>query len=262
MKLKSNAARLLWLLAISACTTASAPAPGPRKLEVLVVTGGHGFKAQPFFRMFDENPDIHYVTARQDQAAEAYDRTDLASFDVVVLYDSPSRISEAQKGRFLALFERGTGLLVMHHALLSYQDWPIYERVVGGKYALDDTRSGDRLIPGSDCAKDLGDLGQKGCKSDVVIPVTVNAAPHPTTAGLGPFTIVDELYLDLHLGTDIQPLLGTGSQVLAWARQERNSRVVATILGHGPPAQENPAFARFLRQSIRWVARRPDHAGP
>jgi type 1 glutamine amidotransferase len=215
------------------------------------VTGGHGFQAQPFFRMFDEDPGISYVAARQEQAAEAYDREDLASYDVVVLYDSPSKISEAQKARLLALLQRGAGLVVLHHALLSYQDWPDYERIVGGKYALDDTREGDRLIPGSNC---WNEPGKKGCKSDVVIPVKVSA--HPTTAGLEPFTLVDELYTDMHMGADITPLLTTGTEVLAWTRQEGRSRVVTTILGHGPPAYQNPAFLRFLRQSIRWVAAR------
>lgn len=243
----------LTLSTLSACASAPAPPLGTRKLEVLVVTGGHGFKAQPFFRMFEENPDIHHVVAQQTEAAEAYDRDDLGRFDVIVLYDSPSRITEAQKRRFLALFDQGIGLVVMHHALLSYQDWPAYERVAGGKYALDDSKEGARVVPGSDCAKDPG---QQGCKSDVVIPVAVAAPAHPTTAGLGPFTLVDELYLGLHMAPDVEPLLVNGNQVLAWARREGKSRVVATLLGHGPPAYQNPAFVRFLRQSIAWVARR------
>ena len=234
------------------CAAAPPRAAQPRKLEVLVVTGGHGFKAQPFFRMFDQNPEIHYVTAQQDQAAEAFDRPDLDRFDVIVLYDSPSKITESQQARFLALFQRGTGLVVMHHALLSYQDWPPYRRIAGGQYAIDDQRVGDVVIPGSDCAKDPG---QKGCKTDVAIPLTVLAPAHPTTAGLTPFTVVDELYLDLHMADDITPLLGSKDEVVAWARQEGKSRIVATILGHGPPAYDNPGFARFLRQSIRWVAR-------
>jgi type 1 glutamine amidotransferase len=245
-------ARVALCLVLCACASAPARAPA-RKLEVLVVTGGHGFKAQPFFRMFEENPDIHYVTAKQDQAAEAYERADLDRFDVVVLYDSPSQITDAQKARFLSLFERGTGLVVMHHALLSYQDWPAYERIAGGKYALDDERVGDKVIPGSDCAKAPG---QKGCKPDVSFPVTILAPAHPTTAGLAPFTLVDELYTELHMGKDITPLLGTTDEVIAWSRQEGRSRVVATILGHGPAAYENPSFARFLRESIRWVAPR------
>jgi type 1 glutamine amidotransferase len=239
-------------LALAGCAAAPHQVPGSRKIEVLVVTGGHGFKEQPFFRMFDENPDIHYVTARQDQAAEAYDSADLARFDAIVLYDSPSRITPAQQARFLSLFQRGTGLVVLHHALLSYQDWPAYQRIAGGKYAIDDARAGDLVIPGSDCAKDPG---QKGCKADVSIPVTVLAPAHPTTAAMGPFTVIDELYTGLHMADDITPLLGTDKQVIAWSRQEGHSRVVATILGHGLPAYTNPSFTRFLRQSIRWVAR-------
>jgi len=56
---------LLVLMAVAGCAAAPARAPESHKLRVLVVTGGHGFKAQPFFRMFDEDPDITYVAAKQ-----------------------------------------------------------------------------------------------------------------------------------------------------------------------------------------------------
>src|SRR5689334_22622370 len=99
-----------------------------RKIKVLVLTGGHGFKAEPFFKMFSDNSDITFTADKQVNAAEAYDRADLFTYDVVVLYDSPSKITDAQKARFLALFDRGIGVVVLHHAYLSYPMWGEYER--------------------------------------------------------------------------------------------------------------------------------------
>ena len=233
--------------------SAAGAAEGSAPIKVLVVTGGHGFQPEPFFRMFQDNPDLTYTTAAQDKAAEAYDGEDLLSYDVVVLYDSPSTITDAQKARFLSLFDKGVGVIVLHHALLSYQGWPEYERIAGGKYVLDPEKESDPTVRGSNC---WNDPGQNGCKPDVTIPVRIVAKDHPVTAGLRDFTLTDELYLDVHMRPDVVPLAATGDEVLVWARDQGQSRVVATMLGHGPPAYADPSFRKLLAQSIRWVARR------
>ena len=108
-----------------------------KKLKVLVVTGGHGFQPESFFKLFSNNPAISYTSATETNAAEAWDRDDLLDYDVVLLYDFQRELNDAQKGKFLSLFNKGVGLVVLHHALLSYQHWPEYERIAGGKYLLD-----------------------------------------------------------------------------------------------------------------------------
>jgi uncharacterized protein len=240
-KLLSGA--LLAVLLSGACATAprqNAAAP----LRLLIVTGGHTFKAEPFFKMFTDDAGLTYAAATQDQAAEAYERPDLLDFDAVLLYDSPTEITEAQKARFRALFEKGIGVVVLHHALLSYQKWPEYERVAGGKYLLDVERNGDTVSP------------ESTYESDVEIPVTVVARAHPVTAGLSNFTLRDELYHGVRMGRDVVPLLSTGRETLAWARVEGRSRVFGTVLGHGRTAYEDARFRTLLSQAIRWVARR------
>jgi type 1 glutamine amidotransferase len=215
------------------------------KIKVLVVTGGHGFQAQPFFQMFDENAQIVYTAATQTAAAEAYDRDDLFSYDVVVLYDSPSEITDAQKARFRGLFQRGIGLVVLHHALLSYQKWPEYERVAGAKYLLDDEKVGEKVV-----------TPESTYQPSVDIPVKIAAPDHPITLGLHGFTLHDELYHRLRLRPDIKPLLSAGNEPLAWTRTQGKSRVVATVLGHGRGSFEDPSFREILARSIRWAARR------
>src|ERR1051325_1678339 len=88
------------------------------KLNVLVITGGHGFEKTSFFKMFEENPEITFTTAEHSKTnATAYERTDLLTCDAVVLYDMPKEITDSQKEHFVALFKRGVGLVVLHHAL-------------------------------------------------------------------------------------------------------------------------------------------------
>jgi len=231
--------------ALLAAGCASAPPASPKRpLKLLIVTGGHGFKAAPFFKMFTDDPGLAYTAATQDKAAEAYDRPDLLTYDAVLLYDAPSEITDAQKAAFLSLFDKGIGVVVLHHALLSYQKWPVYERVAGGKYLLDVERDGEQVSP------------ESTYESSVDIPVRVAAPTHPVTAGLVDFTLRDELYHGVRMRPDVVPLLTTGSETLAWTRVEGRSRVVGTVLGHGPSAYEDPRFLRFLSQALRFVAKR------
>lgn len=215
----------------------------PAKINVLIVTGGHGFKAEPFFQIFKDNPEITYTAASQVKSAEAYDRDDLSKFDVLVLYDAPREITEAQKARFLEFFERGAGVIVLHHAFLSYPFWPDYQRIAGGRYVY----LKEQIASG---------LASSNYKGDVDIPVTIAALDHPVTAGLHDFLLHDELYTNMHMQSDVTPLLKTGDELLAWARMEKKSRVVGVILGHGPSAYQNANFRQFLAQSIHWVAGR------
>ena len=218
------------------------------KIKVLLVTGGHGFEKEPFFKVFKDNPDITFTEAAHDKTnATAFERADLLTYDVVVLYDLQKNITEAQKARFLSLFDKGIGLVVLHHALVSYQHWPDYERIIGGRYPEEDGKSG--VV-----------TEQAGYQHDVEIPVTVVARDHPVTAGLKDFTIHDEIYWGFHTQPDATPLITTtqpkSGKPLAWARTEGKSRVVYLQLGHDHLAYENPNYRELVARSIRWTAKR------
>src|SRR4051812_1749540 len=102
------------------------------KTKVVLITGGHGFEREPFLKIFRDNSNITFTHAEHNKGtADAYDRADLFTYDVVVLYDMPKEINDAQKQRFVELTKKGIGLVVLHHALVSYQHWPDYERIIG-----------------------------------------------------------------------------------------------------------------------------------
>jgi type 1 glutamine amidotransferase len=239
MKTLSLLSSILLTLLVG-CASPSSHARADKKINVLIVTGGHGFKAEPFFQMFADNPEITYTAAAQHDNAEAYDRNDLFTYDVVVLYDSPTHITDAQKARFLELFNKGIGVIVLHHAYLSYPMWDEYERIAGGKYVYQK----EQMVNG---------ITSSTYKGDVDIPVTI-AVQHPVTAGLSDFVLRDELYSNLHMRNNSKVLLKNGDQWLAWYRTEKKSRVVGTILGHG--CYDDPNFRKLMAQSIRWVAKK------
>ena len=218
------------------------------KLKVLVVTGGHAFEKEPFFQVFKDNPEISFTAATQGKTADVYERPDLLDYDVVLLYDMINTITEAQKAKFLSLFDKGVGLVVTHHALVSYPDWPDYERIIGGKYLKKEEREGSKVWPAS------------GYKHDEEIPVQIVAPMHPVTSGLKDFTIHDEIYTNFRVQPDVIPLITTthplSGKPLAWTRTQGKSRVVYLLLGHDHAAYENPNYRRLLAQSIRWTAKR------
>src|ERR1044072_7121242 len=112
---------VLWLMALAV----PAIAAEPPKTKVLLITGGHAFATNEFLKVFTENPAIELTHANHAKGtANAYDRDALYNYDAVVLYDMPKEISDAQRTRFRGLFVKGIGLVVLHHALVSYQHWP------------------------------------------------------------------------------------------------------------------------------------------
>ena len=231
---------LLPIVAILAAVMLPARAEDKR-IKVLLVTGGHGFEVESFFKIFADNPEITYTAAKHGKAADVYDRDDLLTYDVAVLYDMPKTITDEQKTKFRGLLQKGTGLVVLHHALVSYPDWPEYEALIGGGYSQADEKS-----------------GKAGYQHDVDIPVQIVANDHPITRGLADFMIHDEIYWGFRVGPNVVPLLKTtqpkSGNPIAWVNPHEKNRVVYLQLGHGPTAYEHPQYRELVARSIRWAA--------
>ena len=237
----------VWLL-IGLITHAAFAADATNKIKVLLITGGHAFETNQFYKVFEDAPDIILTTAENTRSnAPAYERGDLLSYDAVVLYDMPNAITEAQKAGFLSLFGHGVGLVVLHHALVSYQHWPEYERIIGGHYPESDGKSGTVTT-------------EVGFKHGVEEQIVILAKNHPITTGMDDFTILDEIYWGFRVGADVTPLITTtqpkSGKPLGWYRTEGKSRVVYLQLGHDHTAYDNPNYRQLVACSIRWVSRK------
>jgi len=217
-----------------------------KKIRVLVVTGGHGFDRKPFYNVFDSIPSITYDTLIQPQANALVASPEVDRYDVLVFYDLFDLISPAQQEAYISLLKKGASMIFLHHALVSYQNWPEFINIVGGQY-----HTSAVLVN--------GDTLKANYQHDVNIAVKVEDNKHPVTRGISDFEIVDEVYNDVEILPVVKPLLSTahpGSmRYLAWINHYGNSAIIYIQLGHGPSAYSNPNYRKLLRQAIEWSAK-------
>jgi type 1 glutamine amidotransferase len=205
----------------------------------LLITGGHDHEAS-FYTIFDGCKDLRSLPVTTSAAAFKSDLR--GKYDVVVMYDFTRDMDEASRKNLRDFVESGGGVVVLHHALLDYQNWQWWtDQAVGGSYRL--SREGDR--PSS------------SVKNNQQISVSP-AGDHPITAGIGPFQIEDETYKKMKFSPKVRALLTTDNAMsdtnLAWIGPDERYRVVAIQLGHGPTAFRNPSYRALVHNAIRWAA--------
>ncbi|MFY9152605.1 MAG: ThuA domain-containing protein [Prolixibacteraceae bacterium] len=212
-----------------------------KKLQIAVVTGGHNFDRISFFRMWDSFQELTYTELKQPKANLLLGQLDPKTIDAVVFYDMPKTISEAEKGNYYKLMKAGIGLVFLHHAQCSYQDWEEYKSIVGGKYyeKPDSPRNSTY-------------------QHDVSFEIQITDPNHPVTSGIQDFEIQDEVYGNTEVLPDATPLLITNhpksSRIIGWTHQKENSRIVYIQPGHDKNAWDNPYYQKLVRQAIAFVA--------
>jgi len=236
-------APLLLLIACSGCALFGAKRV---PIKVGLVTGGHTFDEAALLGLFDDLPDAVIVHVPLEDESEIFENISAWDFDVLFLYNMTQKISDRRRANFLALLEEGLGLVVVHHAIAAFQDWPEYERIIGAKYLL----------------KDEADQKASGYEHDVEFMVQIADPFHPITRNLASFTVHDETYRNCRFAGDNHLLCTTGhgssDQALAWVRTYRNGRVCFIQMGHGPSIFDQAPYRRLIGGAIGWTAGRLD----
>jgi len=237
------------LAALLPCVATQAAEPAaPVRTRVLVVTGGHGFEREPFLRLFQDNPEITFTAVEHPHAHALFKPEAAKAYDVVVLYDMWQKIDDATKADFVDMVAAGKGVVALHHCLGGYQDWPEYEKIIGGWYFLQ-----PRSVAG---VEKPASVYQEGLDLKVKVADTA----HPVTAGVpAEFAIHDETYGKFEILPDSHPLLTcdapTSDKVIGWWRNYGKARVVYLQGGHDPSAYANPQYRKLVANAIRWTAR-------
>lgn len=217
-----------------------------KKTRVLIVSGGHGFKHKPFYDVFNSIPSIVYDSLVQPEANALIASAEVSKYDVLLFYDMFDTITPAQQDAYIALLKKGASMIFLHHALVSYQQWSEFVRIVGGQYHTHPVVVN-------------GDTLNANYEHDVAIPVKVEDKDHPVTRGLRDFEIFDEVYGDVEILPGVKPLLSTthpkSMRYLAWINHYGRSDVIYIQLGHGPSAFSNLNFRKLMQQAIEWSAR-------
>jgi hypothetical protein len=228
---------------------ADEPANAAGKIRVLIVTGGHPFDPDAFFAIFRNNPDITYRWVEHPKAQAWFKAEAAQQYDVVLAYDNYQEISEEAKADFVNLIKGGKGLVVVHHGIGSYLDWPEYWKIMGMRWYHTNT-----MVDGVVKFSYPSDSDDNHFRVHVVDP------EHPVTRGMKDYDMIDETYKAFDVYAGSQPLLTTdcpiSNKVIAWAKTYGEGRVVCIQSGHGPNAYVNPNFQTFLRQAIQWTAKK------
>jgi type 1 glutamine amidotransferase len=224
------------------------------KLEVLVVSGGHGYDTTQFNAMWKSFPQMNVTFRVLKVGNEIFDDVSAWNYDALVFYneqDPDTKFTDKQKANFLALTDKGVGMVVMHHAVASYPHWPEFEKLAGVKYT-----SKNFYPPGPEISI---------AKAYVTHDLLVLDPEDPIMKGVTKaFTTKDEGYRNMRFLTENHLLLRSHSPdadtPAAWTRHFHNSRVFTTVLGHGPGHAGDPNifmepfFRAMMSQGTLWTA--------
>lgn len=215
-----------------------------KPLHVAVVTGGHAFAVINFHALFRSLPGIEAFIQHMDDFATTPEPV-RDQYDVIVFYhyllEGPTDeglpwYAGKPRAALEHLGETEQGLVILHHAVLAYPDWSLWDQITG---------ISDRSF---------------SYHPDQRFRIDVAHPEHPITNGLESWVMSDETYYMASAGDDSEVLLttdhATSLRSLAWTRQYRKSRVFCTPLGHDRSAWEEPSFRRLLANGIRWCAQK------
>ena len=222
---------------------ASVPA---KPIRILVITGGHDYKVSQFNQMLASlGGNINYQTAELPEAYDMFLPENRSNYDVLVFYHMWQKITEEQANVLSGCIREGKPLVVLHHSICAFDDWPEYINIIGGKYFHKPTTVNGKEYPSCSYIHDLH------FKVRIVDP------ENPVTKGLTDFEIFDETYKGFYVDEGATPLLTTdepsSTPVIGWTKTYGKSRVVTFQSGHDVPTFENPNFRILLKQSIEWV---------
>jgi hypothetical protein len=260
-------------------------------VRVLVVSKGHAYDHNAFLAMFDAIEGVEATLVDQPAAQAALQPQFAGEWDVVFFYDMSgipgigllhdgANDSGVPPDRYVdaidALLDRGTGLILVNHATVSWPNWPLWRDIHGSSFMLRAGELRGENVPGS------GYRGGHGPLPNATIPLMPQRA-HPVLEGLAEgFEITDELYLKTdYYGPNVFPLLRgaytfsqahftapplapqaeretwahpPGSDLIVWLNACRNAPVFVSDVGDGPAAFENPEYRRLIGNACRWLA--------
>ena len=212
-------------------------------IKVMVVTGGHGYDTLQFFEMFDALPDIEYEHFQQPKANSKLVKDLAEDFDVLVFYDMWKSISETEKNAYLRLTQQGKPFLFLHHSIASYQNWPEFEKILGGKYV--------------EAARGVPEDEQSTYEHDVWVYSKVENYT-AVTVGFKEPRFFDEVYGNVRVSDSVIPLLRTrhpkSMEYIAWQNRYNNSHVVYLQPGHDYRTYESEEYRKLVSQAIKFLA--------
>lgn len=262
--------------------------------RLMVVGNGHSYDRTALMALFESFEGVEPFLVEHPVAEAMFNPQVLRDVDAIVLYDMPGGNpwqghgyevppSKQFQNGFLALLDAGMPIVALHHSIAAWTSWPDYAETLGGVLLhFPGTLRGRPVMDG-------------GTRADVSITITAEDPDHPLFSGLPPsFTLLDEAYLMEVFEADVTPIARSsleytdrslyslklamtgerrsnrgwqrpsGSNLVIWTRQVKNSAIVYIQPGHSPQTHEDPNYRRLVKNAIEWAidnSRRDGRAG-
>lgn len=234
--------------------------PSNSKIRILVLTGGHEYNKEAFKEMLsDLDKNISFTIGELPDAFKMFEPENRDKYDVIVLYQWWQKITEEQKKAFSDCISEGKPVVALHHSICSFDDWPEYINIIGGKYFHKPTVVNGVTYPVSKATLNIHHTVKM---VDPTEPVTeglkgFEVFGHPVTEGLKDFEVFDETYKNVYVEPGVTQLLRsdepTSTPVIGWTKIYGNARIITIQMGHDTPTYQNSNFRKLLKQAIEWV---------
>ncbi len=213
------------------------------KLQIAVLVENHPYDVVGFQKMLDSFSGFECYVQPIDLFVR--DEVNRERYDAVLWYnmnwDAPAADSALRKYMENEIGTTNQGIVLLHHALLTFQDWEVYTEVCGLRHR--------------------GAGGLFKYTQNQTVQETVTDDIHPITKGISNFSIVDETYT---IGEPEEPgnhiLITTDNETsikkLAWTRQYKNSRVFCYASGHDNRVYADENFRKVVYNGLLWAAGR------
>ena len=214
------------------------------KIKTAVITGSHPYDVVGFQTLLRGLPEIDaYPQNLEDFVTDTGGSRE--SYEALVFYNAhiPTPGDELYpmggnaRDVLSTLGESDQGIFLLHHAILAYADWQLWQDMCGGVVLTD------------------GPVYQ-----DQTVRIRNVAPGHPITRGIADFEVVDETYGANDAGEGSEVLLKTdhpeSMKTMAWTRRYKNARVFCYQSGHDAIAFDNPGFQAVVTRGIQWCAGR------
>ncbi|MCY1722896.1 ThuA domain-containing protein [Prolixibacteraceae bacterium Z1-6] len=212
-------------------------------IKIMLVTGGHAFDTLQFFQLFDGLEGVEYEHFEQPKANAELVKGKAYEFDVLVFYDMWNTISMEEKAAYVKLTKQGKPFLFLHHSLASYQKWPDFEQMIGGKYVEKDKNVAEEMF--------------STYEHDVWVYCSIENYT-PVTSGFRELRFFDEVYGNIRISDNVKPLLRTrhpqSSEFVAWQNVYNKSNIVYIQPGHDKRTYESEDYGKLILQAIKYLA--------
>lgn len=211
------------------------------KCKVAVLVECHPFDVIGFQQMLDSFTDCECYVQAFDLFCQ--DKINRHLYDVVLYYNMslPLLKEDSPVWDYLTneLGKTQQGIILLHHALLSFPKWQLWTDVSGVKIR---------------CEDDVFQYHQNQRVEGHILDTN-----HPITTGITDFELLDETYI---IGQPQEQgnhyLISTNNtnsiKHLAWTRSYRNSRVFCYASGHDNRTYSNIQFRTIVHNAIKWCA--------